>query len=59
MIRYGKNGNFTVKVLCMMYVCIYFSVIQGILKDKPRILVTHQLQFLKAANQIIILKEVQ
>ena len=37
--------------------CI-FSVIQGVLKDKPRILVTHQLQFLKSASQIIILKEV-
>ncbi|TRY93755.1 hypothetical protein DNTS_011687, partial [Danionella cerebrum] len=29
----------------------------GILKDKPRILVTHQLQYLKAANQILVLKE--
>jgi len=28
------------------------------LKHKPRILVTHQLQFLKVAEQILILKEV-
>ncbi|XP_016117735.1 multidrug resistance-associated protein 4-like [Sinocyclocheilus grahami] len=29
----------------------------GILKEKPRILVTHQLQYLKAADQILVLKE--
>lgn len=28
------------------------------LKNKPRILVTHQLQYLKAADQILVLKEV-
>ena len=33
-------------------------MIQGILKEKPRILVTHQLQFLPVADHIIILKEV-
>ncbi|KAK3605631.1 hypothetical protein CHS0354_027297 [Potamilus streckersoni] len=36
---------------------LFERVVQGILKDKPRILVTHQLQFLKAADQILILKE--
>uniref|UniRef100_A0A3Q4H7C3 Multidrug resistance-associated protein 4 n=1 Tax=Neolamprologus brichardi TaxID=32507 RepID=A0A3Q4H7C3_NEOBR len=30
----------------------------GLLRKKPRILVTHQLQYLKAADQIVILKEV-
>uniref|UniRef100_A0A4W6FWX0 Multidrug resistance-associated protein 4 n=1 Tax=Lates calcarifer TaxID=8187 RepID=A0A4W6FWX0_LATCA len=30
----------------------------GLLRKKPRILVTHQLQYLKAADQIIVLKEV-
>lgn len=30
----------------------------GVLKNKPRILVTHQLQYLKAADQILVLKEV-
>lgn len=30
----------------------------GLLKNKPRILVTHQLQYLKAADQIVVLKEV-
>lgn len=30
----------------------------GLLKKKPRILVTHQLQYLKAADQILVLKEV-
>lgn len=32
--------------------------ISGVLKNKPRILVTHQLQYLKAADQILVLKEV-
>ncbi|KAL4220738.1 Multidrug resistance-associated protein 4 [Mactra antiquata] len=36
---------------------IFENVVQGYLKDKPRILVTHQLQFLKEAEQIVILKE--
>lgn len=30
----------------------------GVLKNKPRILVTHQLQYLKAADEILVLKEV-
>lgn len=30
----------------------------GLLKRKPRILVTHQLQYLKAADEIVVLKEV-
>uniref|UniRef100_A0A674EVC9 Multidrug resistance-associated protein 4 n=1 Tax=Salmo trutta TaxID=8032 RepID=A0A674EVC9_SALTR len=30
----------------------------GILKNKPRILVTHQLQYLQSADQILVLKEV-
>ncbi|XP_056606564.1 multidrug resistance-associated protein 4 [Triplophysa dalaica] len=36
---------------------LFEQCICGILKDKPRILVTHQLQFLKAADQILVLKE--
>ncbi|XP_060582248.1 ATP-binding cassette sub-family C member 4-like isoform X3 [Ruditapes philippinarum] len=36
---------------------LFENVVQGILKNKPRILVTHQLQFLKEAEQILILKE--
>uniref|UniRef100_A0AAZ1XW59 Multidrug resistance-associated protein 4 n=1 Tax=Oreochromis aureus TaxID=47969 RepID=A0AAZ1XW59_OREAU len=31
----------------------------GLLRKKPRILVTHQLQYLKAADQIVVLKEGQ
>ncbi|XP_057709528.1 ATP-binding cassette sub-family C member 4-like isoform X3 [Corythoichthys intestinalis] len=31
----------------------------GLLWDKPRILVTHQLQYLKAAHEIVVLKEGQ
>uniref|UniRef100_A0A669CSM2 Multidrug resistance-associated protein 4 n=1 Tax=Oreochromis niloticus TaxID=8128 RepID=A0A669CSM2_ORENI len=31
----------------------------GLLRKKPRILVTHQLQYLKAADQIVVLKEVR
>ena len=31
----------------------------GVLKKKPRILVTHQLQYLKAAHHILVLKEVR
>ncbi|XP_043548623.1 multidrug resistance-associated protein 4 [Chiloscyllium plagiosum] len=33
--------------------------ITGVLKNKPRILVTHQLQYLSAADQILILREGQ
>ncbi|XP_072883234.1 ATP-binding cassette sub-family C member 4 isoform X1 [Hemitrygon akajei] len=36
---------------------LFEQCITGILKNKPRILVTHQLQYLSAASQIIILKE--
>ncbi|KAA0713356.1 Multidrug resistance-associated protein 4 [Triplophysa tibetana] len=36
---------------------LFEQCICGILKEKPRILVTHQLQFLKAADQILVLKE--
>lgn len=36
---------------------LFEQCVCGILKDKPRILVTHQLQYLKAANQILVLKE--
>ena len=32
--------------------------IQGVLRKKPRILVTHQLQYLTAADSILILNEV-
>uniref|UniRef100_A0A8C5C8Y1 Uncharacterized protein n=1 Tax=Gadus morhua TaxID=8049 RepID=A0A8C5C8Y1_GADMO len=35
---------------------LFEKCICGILKDKPRILVTHQLQYLKAADQILVLK---
>uniref|UniRef100_UPI00398F2F2F ATP-binding cassette sub-family C member 4 n=1 Tax=Pristiophorus japonicus TaxID=55135 RepID=UPI00398F2F2F len=38
---------------------LFEQCIAGILKNKPRILVTHQLQYLSAANQILILKEGQ
>uniref|UniRef100_A0A8C7DPB0 Cystic fibrosis transmembrane conductance regulator n=1 Tax=Oncorhynchus kisutch TaxID=8019 RepID=A0A8C7DPB0_ONCKI len=37
---------------------LFEQCICGILKNKPRILVTHQLQYLQAANQILVLKEV-
>lgn len=36
----------------------FFRCICGLLKKKPRILVTHQLQYLKAAHEIVVLKEV-
>ncbi|XP_046887532.1 ATP-binding cassette sub-family C member 4-like [Hypomesus transpacificus] len=36
---------------------LFEQCICGLLKHKPRILVTHQLQYLKAANQILVLKE--
>ncbi|XP_062612836.1 ATP-binding cassette sub-family C member 4-like isoform X2 [Saccostrea cucullata] len=38
---------------------LFQKVIKGMLKYKPRILVTHQLHFLKEADEIIILKEGQ
>ncbi|XP_054864675.1 multidrug resistance-associated protein 4 isoform X1 [Amphiprion ocellaris] len=36
---------------------LFEQCICGLLKNKPRILVTHQLQYLKAADQIVVLKE--
>ncbi|XP_053354043.1 multidrug resistance-associated protein 4 isoform X1 [Clarias gariepinus] len=36
---------------------LFNQCICGILKKKPRILVTHQLQYLKAADHILVLKE--
>uniref|UniRef100_A0A665TG51 Multidrug resistance-associated protein 4 n=1 Tax=Echeneis naucrates TaxID=173247 RepID=A0A665TG51_ECHNA len=38
---------------------LFEECICGLLKRKPRILVTHQLQYLKAADQIVVLKEGQ
>ncbi|XP_051908226.1 multidrug resistance-associated protein 4 isoform X2 [Hippocampus zosterae] len=36
---------------------LFEQCICGVLKNKPRILVTHQLQYLKGADQIVVLKE--
>ncbi|XP_029302439.1 multidrug resistance-associated protein 4-like isoform X1 [Cottoperca gobio] len=36
---------------------LFEQCICGLLKNKPRILVTHQLQYLQATDQIIVLKE--
>ncbi|CAK6978679.1 ATP-binding cassette sub-family C member 4-like isoform X1 [Scomber scombrus] len=36
---------------------LFEQCICGLLKNKPRILVTHQLQYLNAADQIVVLKE--
>ncbi|KAM6985056.1 ATP-binding cassette sub-family C member 4-like [Aplochiton taeniatus] len=38
---------------------LFEKCICGLLKAKPRILVTHQLQFLQAADQILVLKDGQ
>uniref|UniRef100_A0A3B4ZGW4 Multidrug resistance-associated protein 4-like n=1 Tax=Stegastes partitus TaxID=144197 RepID=A0A3B4ZGW4_9TELE len=38
---------------------LFEECICGLLKKKPRVLVTHQLQYLKAADQIVVLKEVR
>ncbi|XP_037095749.1 multidrug resistance-associated protein 4-like isoform X1 [Syngnathus acus] len=38
---------------------IFEECICGLLRDKPRVLVTHQLQYLKAAHEIVVLKEGQ
>uniref|UniRef100_A0A669EUD9 Multidrug resistance-associated protein 4 n=1 Tax=Oreochromis niloticus TaxID=8128 RepID=A0A669EUD9_ORENI len=38
---------------------LFEECICGLLRKKPRILVTHQLQYLKAADQIVVLKEVR
>lgn len=37
---------------------VSFRCICGLLRKKPRILVTHQIQYLKAADQIVVLKQV-
>uniref|UniRef100_A0A8C2XF66 Multidrug resistance-associated protein 4 n=1 Tax=Cyclopterus lumpus TaxID=8103 RepID=A0A8C2XF66_CYCLU len=37
---------------------LFEECICGLLRKKPRILVTHQLQYLKAADQIVVLKQV-
>ena len=37
---------------------LFDKAINGFLKDKIRILVTHQLQYLKGVDKILILKEV-
>uniref|UniRef100_A0A8D3BPW0 Multidrug resistance-associated protein 4 n=1 Tax=Scophthalmus maximus TaxID=52904 RepID=A0A8D3BPW0_SCOMX len=37
---------------------LFEECICGLLRKKPRILVTHQLQYLKAADHIVVLKEV-
>uniref|UniRef100_A0A8C8DRS1 ATP binding cassette subfamily C member 4 (PEL blood group) n=1 Tax=Oryzias sinensis TaxID=183150 RepID=A0A8C8DRS1_9TELE len=37
---------------------LFQQCICGLLRKKPRILVTHQLQYLKVADQIVVLKEV-
>uniref|UniRef100_A0AAQ5ZIP6 Cystic fibrosis transmembrane conductance regulator n=1 Tax=Amphiprion ocellaris TaxID=80972 RepID=A0AAQ5ZIP6_AMPOC len=55
-------------IFCLVFVGIFclflrdfchliIKCICGLLKNKPRILVTHQLQYLKAADQIVVLKE--
>ncbi|XP_068575379.1 ATP-binding cassette sub-family C member 4 [Cebidichthys violaceus] len=36
---------------------LFEKCICGLLRNKPRILVTHQLQYLKSADQILVLKE--
>ncbi|XP_041637493.1 multidrug resistance-associated protein 4 [Cheilinus undulatus] len=36
---------------------LFEQCICGLLRNKPRVLVTHQLQYLKAADQILVLKE--
>nr|XP_046259914.1 ATP-binding cassette sub-family C member 4-like isoform X1 [Scatophagus argus] len=38
---------------------LFEECICGLLRKKPRILVTHQLQYLKAADEIVVLKEGQ
>lgn len=40
------------------FLFVSIRCICGALKGKPRILVTHQLQYLKAADEILVLKEV-
>uniref|UniRef100_A0A8C4HKG9 Multidrug resistance-associated protein 4 n=1 Tax=Dicentrarchus labrax TaxID=13489 RepID=A0A8C4HKG9_DICLA len=38
---------------------LFEQCICGMLRNKPRVLVTHQLQYLKAADQILVLKEAE
>jgi ABC-type transport system involved in cytochrome bd biosynthesis fused ATPase/permease subunit len=42
---------------CMLILSI-FRCICGTLKDKTRVLVTHQVQFLKKADLIVVMKDV-
>ena len=43
-----------------VYICVLHSrCIRGHLRSKPVILVTHQLQYLVAADRILVLKEVR
>lgn len=43
---------------CLLSICAHIRCICGLLKDKCRILVTHQLQHLRAADHILLLQEV-
>lgn len=52
----GKNNFFILKGVNILN---FSRCICGLLKRKPRILVTHQLQYLKAADEIVVLKEVR
>ncbi len=58
-------STLTVCTLCVcvcvcvcVCLCLCIRCICGLLKNKTRILVTHQLQHLKVAEQIVVLKEV-
>uniref|UniRef100_A0AAQ4RIZ8 ATP binding cassette subfamily C member 4 (PEL blood group) n=1 Tax=Gasterosteus aculeatus aculeatus TaxID=481459 RepID=A0AAQ4RIZ8_GASAC len=42
-----------------LHLWVFLECICGVLRKKPRILVTHQLQYLKAADQIVVLKQGQ
>lgn len=53
--HHGENCVFIFKDVSD---CFFSRCICGLLKKKPRILVTHQLQYLKAADEIVVLKEV-
>ncbi|MEQ2218545.1 hypothetical protein XENOCAPTIV_004784 [Xenoophorus captivus] len=59
-----QNVNFTVRPEQLLAIIGPVGAgkvrcICGLLRKKPRILVTHQLQYLKAADQIVVLKEGQ
>lgn len=43
---------------CILSICAHIRCICGLLKNKCRILVTHQLQHLRAADHILLLQEV-